>query len=147
MVESEGWWIPGYLAESNPELKTIEGVLANPVLVGGRFHNCPEGWGCRIANDNYKVAFEFEKHGMEVFDHGSGETLGTSIAEAYASKKPGLDTTGHPQLFWVYPMFRVDVGPYIEEVHACAQKKDCGDTRQICFCQCVSGHGYYTSVC
>ena len=26
----EGWWIPSFLAESNPELTTIEGILANP---------------------------------------------------------------------------------------------------------------------
>ena len=32
----EGWWIPTYLAEEHPELTTIEGILANPDLVGGR---------------------------------------------------------------------------------------------------------------
>ena len=42
---AEHWLIPKYLADKHPELKTIEGVLANPELVGGRFHNCPEGWG------------------------------------------------------------------------------------------------------
>ncbi|MFP3326277.1 glycine betaine ABC transporter substrate-binding protein, partial [Planococcus sp. SIMBA_160] len=46
----EGWWIPSYLAEAHPELKTIEGILDNPDMVGGRFHNCPQGWGCRIIN-------------------------------------------------------------------------------------------------
>jgi ABC-type proline/glycine betaine transport systems, periplasmic components len=30
---SENWWIPAYLAEEHPELKTIDGVLANPELV------------------------------------------------------------------------------------------------------------------
>ena len=40
---AEHWLVPKYLAEKHPELKTIEGVLANPKLVGGRFHNCPEG--------------------------------------------------------------------------------------------------------
>ena len=34
---AEHWLIPKYLAEKHPELKTIEGVLANPKLVGGRF--------------------------------------------------------------------------------------------------------------
>ncbi len=37
--------------EANPELAMIEGVLANPDLVGGRFNNCPDGWGCRIISD------------------------------------------------------------------------------------------------
>ena len=42
----EGWWIPQYLADEHPELTTIEGIAANPELVGGRFHDCPDGWGC-----------------------------------------------------------------------------------------------------
>ena len=75
---SENWWVPSYLVEEHPELATIEGVLANPELVGGRFHNCPDGWGCRIANDNLIEAFEFEEHGMEVFDHGSASTASSS---------------------------------------------------------------------
>lgn len=40
---AEHWLIPKYLADKHPELRTIEGILANPELVGGRFHNCPEG--------------------------------------------------------------------------------------------------------
>ena len=122
----EGWWIPEYLAKSNPELTKIDGVLANPKAVGGRFHNCPVGWGCRIANDNYKVAFGFEKNGLEVFDHGSGETLATSIAEAYADKKPWFGYYWGPTaILGKYKMVKVDVGPYVKENHECAQKKVC----------------------
>jgi glycine betaine/proline transport system substrate-binding protein len=29
----EAWWIPAYLAETNPELTTWEGIMANPVAV------------------------------------------------------------------------------------------------------------------
>ena len=122
----EGWWIPDYLAKSNPELTKIEGVLANPEAVGGIFHNCPDGWGCRTANDNYKIAFEFKKHNMKVFNHGSGETLATSIAEAYEAKKPWFGYYfGPTAILGKYNLVKVDVGPYIEEIHHCAQKKDC----------------------
>ncbi len=103
----------------------MEGVLANPAAVGGRFHNCPEGWGCRIATDNYKVAFEFEKHGMKVFNHGSSETLATPIAEAYEAKKPlFVYYWGPAAILGKYNMVKVNVGLYIAEVHTCAQKKD-----------------------
>lgn len=44
----EAWWIPVYLAESNPELTTLEGIMANPAAVGGKFHDCPSGWACDI---------------------------------------------------------------------------------------------------
>ncbi len=84
----EGWWIPTYLAEAHPELKTIEGVMANPDLVGGMFNNCPDGWGCRIVNDNLIRAMDLEGSGIKVFNHGSGETLATSMAAAVQSEKP-----------------------------------------------------------
>lgn len=122
----ENWWVPKYLADKHPELKTIDGVLKNPKLVGGVFHNCPVGWGCRIANDNLKVAFGLEKHGIKVFDHGSGETLATSIATAYAEKKPWFGYYWAPTaILGKYEMTKVDMGPYNAKIHSCNQKKDC----------------------
>lgn len=122
----ENWWIPKYLADKHPELKTIDGVLKNPKLVGGMFHNCPDGWGCRIANDNLKQAFKLEANGIKVFDHGSGETLSTSLASAYAEKKPWFGYYWAPTaVLGKYDMVKVDMGPHIPEVHACNAKKDC----------------------
>jgi glycine betaine/proline transport system substrate-binding protein len=54
----------------------LDGILANPGLVGGKFHNCPEGFGCRVINDNLVKAWDFEGRGMEVFNHGSGRMGG-----------------------------------------------------------------------
>lgn len=123
----EAWWIPAYLAEAHPELKTIDGVKANPELVGGRFHNCPEGWACRVVNDNLKVAHDLEGAGLEVFDHGSGETLATSIASAYTDKKPWFGYYWAPtSVLGKYPMVMVDIGPHNAETHACNKDKDCG---------------------
>lgn len=122
----EGWWIPKYLADKHPELTKIAGVLANPKLVGGKFHNCPVGWGCRIANDNLKVAFDLKGNGVEVFDHGSGETLATSIAAAYADKKPWFGYYWAPtSVLGKYDMVMVDLGPHDAAIHKCNQDKDC----------------------
>jgi glycine betaine/proline transport system substrate-binding protein len=122
----EGWWVPAYLAEKHPELKTIDGVLKNPKLVGGRFHNCPVGWGCRVANDNLKVAFALESNGLEVFDHGSGETLATSIGAAYADKKPWFGYYWAPTaILGKFPMVKVNMGPHDAAIHKCNQDKDC----------------------
>ena len=54
----EGWWIPEYVANKHPNLKTVKDVMANPQQVGGRFNNCPDGWGCRIVNDNLVKALK-----------------------------------------------------------------------------------------
>ena len=122
----EGWWIPKYIAEKHPELTTIDGVLKNPKLVGGRFHNCPDGWGCRTINDNMKVAFGLEKNGIEVFDHGSGETLATSIAAAYTDKKPWFGYYWAPTaVLGKYPLVKIDVGGHKAEAHSCNVKKEC----------------------
>lgn len=113
----EGWWIPQYLADSNPELLTIEGVMANPELVGGKFNNCPDGWGCRIVNDNLITALNL-RDTMEIFDHGSGETLGTSIASAYEDKKPWFGYYWAPTaVLGKYPMAQVILGDIDVEAH------------------------------
>jgi len=119
----EGWWIPAYLAESNPELTTIEGVMANPELVGGRFNNCPDGWGCRIVNDNIITALKL-RDTMEVFDHGSGETLGTSIASAYEDKTPWFGYYYAPTaILGKYPMVQVKIGDVDTEIHSANTNK------------------------
>ena len=123
---SENWWVPDYLVEAHPELATIEGVLANPELVGGRFHNCPDGWGCRIANDNLIIAFDFDGKGMEVFNHGSGDTLPASMAAAYENREPWFGYYWGPTaVLGRYNMVAVDMGPHHADIHECNQTQDC----------------------
>lgn len=121
----EGWWIPSYLAEEHPELKTIQGVMEHPDWVGGRFNNCPEGWGCRVVNDNLIPALGLKDAGIEVFNHGSGETLATSMASAYEDKEPWFGYYWAPTaLLGKYDMTRVKLGEYKEDVHAANQNPD-----------------------
>lgn len=121
----EGWWIPTYLAEEHPELTTIDGILDNPELVGGMFNNCPDGWGCRVVSDNLIRAFDLEDHGLEVFNHGSGETLATSMASAVESQEPWFGYYWGPTVpLGKYDMTRVDLGPIDEEIHSRNQNPD-----------------------
>jgi len=122
----EAWWIPAYLAESNPELTTWEGIMANPELVGGKFHDCPSGWACDIINNNNLIALEAEAGGLERFQHGSGETLQTSIAAAYDEKAPWFGYYWAPTaVLGKYPMVQVTVADYNEEAHTCNGDVDC----------------------
>jgi len=121
----EGWWIPTYLAEEHPELTTIEGIMENPDLVGGTFNNCPDGWGCRIVNDNLIRAMALEDSGLEVFNHGSGETLSTSMASAYENEEPWFGYYWGPTVpLGRYDMTRVDLGDIDTDVHARNQNPD-----------------------
>jgi len=121
----EGWWIPTYLAEEHPELATLEGILENPALVGGMFHNCPEGWGCRVVNDNLNAAIDLPAHDIEVFDHGSGETLATSMASAVQNGEPWFGYYWGPTVpLGKFDMTKVDLGPVDEDIHARNQNPD-----------------------
>jgi glycine betaine/proline transport system substrate-binding protein len=121
----EGWWIPTYLAEEHPELKTIEGVMKNPELVNSQFNNCPDGWGCRVVSDNLIRALDLESSGIEVFNHGSGETLASSMASAVEDKKPWFGYYWGPTVpLGKYDMTKVKLGEYKEEVHNANQTAD-----------------------
>ncbi|WP_372970798.1 ABC transporter substrate-binding protein [Marinobacter sp.] len=124
----EGWWIPTYLAEKHPELKTIEGVMENPELVDKRFNNCPSGWGCRVVSDNLVRALDLEDSGIEVFDHGSGETMASSMASAVQSEEPWFGYYWGPTVpLGKYDMTRVELGEYKPEVHKRNQTQDVDD--------------------
>jgi len=122
----EGWWIPNYLLEAHPELATLEGIKANPELVGNRFNNCPEGWTCKVVSTNMAKAAGFAEVGITDFVHGSGETLAASIASAYDAKEPWFGYYWAPtSVLGKYPMTMVDIGPHNAEGHACNSNADC----------------------
>lgn len=122
----EAWWIPAYLAEEHPELTTLEGIKANPELVGGLFHDCPTGWGCDITNFNNFKAAGLGEAGVERFQHGSGETLATAIAAAYESEQPWFGYYWAPtSVLGKYPMVQVEMPPYDEVAHICNGLETC----------------------
>jgi glycine betaine/proline transport system substrate-binding protein len=121
----EGWWVPTYLAEEHPEVKTIEGILDNPDLVGARFYNCPEGWGCRVVSDNLARALDLEGNGIEVFNAGSGQVLASSMADAVMEEEPWFGYYWGPTVpLGKYDMTKVDLGEVDEEIHARNQNQE-----------------------
>lgn len=122
----EAWWIPDYLAEAHPELTTLEGIRANPELVGGRFHDCPSGWGCDVTNFNNFKAAGLGEAGVERFQHGSGETLATAIASAYESQEPWFGYYWAPtSVLGKYPMVQVTTAPHDADAHLCNGDENC----------------------
>ena len=128
----EGWWIPTYLVEEHPELATLEGVLANAEILGNRFHQCPDGWGCKNTNAALANAVGLEAAGFEVFSHGSGETMAASIASAFENREPWIGYYWAPtSVLGKYPMTSVDLGPYNEEIHLCNSNPECTDNEGV----------------
>ena len=122
----QGWYVPNYLLEAHPELATLQGVLDNPDLVGGRLHSCPDGWACRYSTEALARAAGVEEAGIEVFQHGSGETLAASMASAVENGEPWLGYYWEPTgLIGKYDMTLIDLGEYDEATFECNQDPDC----------------------
>jgi glycine betaine/proline transport system substrate-binding protein len=103
-------------------------------LVGGRFHQCPEGWGCKNVNFALSQAVDLEGNGFEVFQHGSGETMATAIAAAFENQEPILTYYWAPtSVLGKYEMVSVDLGEYNEEIHLCNADPDCTDYKLSSF--------------
>lgn len=136
----EGWWIPKYFAEANPNIKTIDDALANPGLFPapedaskGAVHNCPEGWGCRIITTNLFKAYGAADKGFVTVETGSAAGLDGSIAKAYESQKPWLGYYWAPTaILGKYEMVKLDHGVEHnkEEWDRCTSITDCPDPKK-----------------
>lgn len=130
----EGWWIPKYLAEAHPEIKTPADALMQPELFPapeddsiGAVHNCPSGWNCQITTGNLFKAYGAEGKGFELVDTGSAAGLDGSIAKAYEREEGWLGYYWAPTaILGRYEMVKLDMGPHDKaEWDACTAVLDC----------------------
>jgi glycine betaine/proline transport system substrate-binding protein len=131
----EGWWIPSYVAEAHPEIKTVGDALKHPELFKhpeddskGAFYGCPAGWNCEISNSNLFRANEGEAAGFELIDPGSAAGLDGSIAKAYERKQPWFGYYWAPtSIMGKYPMKKLDFGVPHDAAHwnECTAIEDC----------------------
>lgn len=138
----EGWWVPRYMLEKNPELTTIAGVKKNAALFKdpedpsrGRLVGCPAGWACQISTENLFKAFEMKEAGFNLVDPGSGAALSGAINKAYNRKQPILAYYWAPTaLLSKLDMQRVDLGPYDQKsFENCTAIKTCIDPKPNSF--------------
>ncbi len=133
----EGWWVPDYLVEKNPELTTLQAVIKRPDLFPdkeepgmGRFYGCPSGWACQIINSNLYKAYGLKEAGFALFDPGSGEGLAGAIAGAYERGQAIFVYYWAPtELLAKYPMVKLGGMTHDPETWACTVDKDCADPK------------------
>lgn len=131
----EGFWVPKYMVDKNPELATIEGVLSRPDLFPnpedksrGLFMGCPAGWNCQITSTNLYNAFGMEAAGFDLGDPGSAAGLDGSLAKAYERGGPWFGYYWAPTAFLgKYDMVKVDFGVPHNKEHwdSCTTIVDC----------------------
>ena len=108
----EGWWIPKYIADANPGIKTIDDALERPDLFPapedaskGAVYNCPSGWNCQISTANFFKAHDAEEKGFVLVDTGSAAGLDGAIANAYNKEEGWLGYYWAPTaILGNYPM-------------------------------------------
>jgi glycine betaine/proline transport system substrate-binding protein len=135
----EGWWIPKYLADKHPEIRTIEDALKRPELFPapddaskGAVHNCPSGWNCQILTANLFKAFKAKDKGFKLVDTGSAAGLDGSISKAYERKQAWLGYYWAPTaILGKYEMVRLQEGVKHDaaEWNRCTSKPDCADPK------------------
>lgn len=136
---SEGWWIPKYLADAHPQIRTIADALKRPDLFPapedkrrGAVHNCPSGWNCQILITNLFKAYGAAAQGFTLVDTGSAAGLDGSIAKAYERKQGWLGYYWAPTaLLGKYAMVKLSEGVPHDPVEwqRCTIRPDCADPR------------------
>jgi len=129
----EGWFIPRYVQEANPDLTSAEAVIARPDLFPdaedsskGRLYSCPPGWACELSTSALYEAYGMKDKNWNLFSPGSGGALDASIARAFTREEPILFYYWGPtSILGKYDAVQLDLGEVKPEVYACNTDKDC----------------------
>ncbi|TCN36520.1 glycine betaine ABC transporter substrate-binding protein [Sinorhizobium americanum] len=90
----QGWWIPKYVADAHPDIKTVDDALKHPELFPdpedsskGVIFNGAAGWGATVVTAQLYKAYRAEEKGFRLLDPGSAAGLDGAIAKAYERKE------------------------------------------------------------
>jgi glycine betaine/proline transport system substrate-binding protein len=125
----EGWFVPAYVAETWPDVATIEGLKARAAEMGGgrkpRFITCPPDWGCNIINRNMLRAQGLEGV-FEVVEPANRFELDTLIAEAVGRNEAIVFYYWQPNAILAQFSFReVALGTYNKDNFLCMGRRAC----------------------
>ncbi|ESZ02015.1 MULTISPECIES: glycine betaine ABC transporter substrate-binding protein [unclassified Mesorhizobium] len=132
-----GWYIPRYLADAHPEIKTVEDALKHPELFpapedpskGGIIQG-PQGWGDTVVTAQLFKALEGDKKGFVLVPSGSAAALDGAITRAYERKKGFIAAYWAPTSLLVkYPMVRLEGAHDDAEWVRCTTVQDCPDPK------------------
>ncbi|HSX72896.1 MAG TPA: ABC transporter substrate-binding protein [Shinella sp.] len=136
----QGWWIPKYVADAHPDIKTIDDALKHPELFPdpedsskGAVHNGPQGWGGTVVTSQLYKAYGGETANFTLVDTGSAAGLDGSIAKAYERKEGWVGYYWAPTaLLGKYEMVKLEHGvPYdAAEWKRCNTVADCADPKK-----------------
>lgn len=135
-----GFYIPKYVAEANPDIKTFSDALKHPELFphpegGGKgaIYRGPEGWGMTVATTQLYKAYDAAGKNFELVDTGSAAGLDGAIAKAYEAKQGWLGAYWSPtSLLAKYAMVKLAPDTDVDDAEwkRCVSVADCPDPKQ-----------------
>lgn len=132
-----GWYIPTYVAEAHPEIKTVDDAIARPELFpapedaskGGVIQG-PQGWGDTVVTAQLYKALDLDNKGWNLVPTGSAAALDGAIAKAYEQKQGFIAQYWAPTSLLVkYPMVRLEMAHDAAEWARCTSVQDCPDPK------------------
>ncbi|WP_024302952.1 ABC transporter substrate-binding protein [Pseudogulbenkiania sp. MAI-1] len=130
----EGWWIPKYIADAHPEIKTIADALKQPKLFPapedpskGAVYNGPQGWGSTVITGQLFKGNNAKNAGFTLVATGSAAALDGSLIKAYQRKQGWLGYYWAPTaLLGKYKMVKLRSVPHdAAEWKRCTTVADC----------------------
>ena len=130
-----GWYIPTYVAEAHPEIKTVEDAMAHPELFPsaedpskGAVIQGPQGWGDTVVTA--QLFKGLNNPNFVLVPTGSAAALDGVIAKAYEQKAGIIAQYWSPTSLLVqYPMVRLEMAHDAAEWARCTSVQDCPDPK------------------
>lgn len=132
-----GWYIPTYVAEAHPEIKSVADAIAHPELFpapedpskGGVIQG-PQGWGDTVVTAQLYKALDLDNKGFALVPSGSAAALDGAIAKAYEQQQGFIAAYWAPTSLLVkYPMVRLTGEHDAAEWARCTSVQDCPDPK------------------
>jgi glycine betaine/proline transport system substrate-binding protein len=134
-----GWYIPKYVADAHPDIKTVADALKHPELFPdpenpgkGALYNGPQGWGNTVNTAQLFKAYQADKAGFRLVDTGSAAGLDGSLIKAYERKQGWLGLAWSPtSLLGKYKMVKLSAGVPVDQSEwtRCTTVADCPDPK------------------
>lgn len=136
----QGWFVPKYIIDAHPEIKTIDDALQHPELFPapedpskGAVFNGPQGWGGTVVTAQFFKAYGAAEKGFVLVDTGSAAGLDGSIAKAYERQEGWMGYYWAPtSILGKYEMVKLEYGVPFDEAEwkRCNTVADCPDPKR-----------------
>ena len=130
-----GWYIPKYVADAHPDIKTVDDAMKHPELFPspedpskGAVIQGPQGWGDTVVTA--QLFKGLNNPNFVLIPTGSAAALDGVIAKAYEQKQGMIAQYWSPTSLLVkYPMVRLEMAHDAAEWARCTSKQDCPDPK------------------